>query len=464
MGVALRFKTFKRRIGITGISNSGKTVFLTSLINHLKDHDPEFFRIGSSGDISIEQFTSIKNEDEHQRKQFNYDLYRDTLVNKLNWPEKTTDSSYYNCSFVRSDWGSTKSVLEFFDFPGERMADFKIFEKSDFIEWSEYILKDLADFKDTRELASCYLSYIKKDKIDESGLIDNYKRALGKLFLGYKPVISPTTFQLSKNGSVIETMDLNEIVKTRHCGLDESSQFTPIPTEMAEDYPQIAAKFSENYRRYRKEVVMPLFSYLKECHRLIVLIDVPTLLAAGSVMYNDSQKMLKQLFEVLGPGSTMFDKFLKTFAELFIPKWYPAGITRVAFACAKGDMIHPLDRDNLRMLLMQMVRKIPGYYEGLKAEYFVMSSVVSTSTKNMKKRMMMGHPVFDEQGEIMKPGEQKKEFEVSKIPEKWPTSWKEGEFFFTEVYPDISEKWDAPPKQFGMASLFDFLMKEDFAE
>src|SRR5688572_15259034 len=43
----LRLKTIEARVGVVGLYNSGKTVLLTSLINHLQDHDPDRFPLGS---------------------------------------------------------------------------------------------------------------------------------------------------------------------------------------------------------------------------------------------------------------------------------------------------------------------------------------------------------------------------------------------------------------------------------
>ena len=40
----LRVKTTECRIGVVGLSNAGKTVLLTSLIDHLQHHDEESFQ------------------------------------------------------------------------------------------------------------------------------------------------------------------------------------------------------------------------------------------------------------------------------------------------------------------------------------------------------------------------------------------------------------------------------------
>src|SRR6266508_2142376 len=49
----LPWKTAERRIGVLGPNWAGKTVFLTSLINHLSSHDPRYFHLGS-GRVSAE--------------------------------------------------------------------------------------------------------------------------------------------------------------------------------------------------------------------------------------------------------------------------------------------------------------------------------------------------------------------------------------------------------------------------
>lgn len=39
----------KHRIGVIGILNSGKTVVITSLIHHIKYHDPKTLRLPDGG-------------------------------------------------------------------------------------------------------------------------------------------------------------------------------------------------------------------------------------------------------------------------------------------------------------------------------------------------------------------------------------------------------------------------------
>ena len=51
-----RVKTTEARVGVVGLYSAGKTVLLTSLINHLQDHDPDRFPLGSK-ETRLRKFT-----------------------------------------------------------------------------------------------------------------------------------------------------------------------------------------------------------------------------------------------------------------------------------------------------------------------------------------------------------------------------------------------------------------------
>src|SRR5262245_3744544 len=97
----LPFKTAERRIGILGPGWSGKTIFLTSLINHLACHDPRSFHLGG-GRASSEVRKFRKLMPSKDWPEFEYEKFRERLVHRR-WPKKTRDSSEYVCRFERTD-------------------------------------------------------------------------------------------------------------------------------------------------------------------------------------------------------------------------------------------------------------------------------------------------------------------------------------------------------------------------
>ena len=85
-----RVKTTEARVGVVGLYSAGKTVLLTSLINHLQDHDPDRFPLGTP-ETRLRKFVTHKPDDGWDA--FNYAGSRDALVHGGRWPAKTRDRS-----------------------------------------------------------------------------------------------------------------------------------------------------------------------------------------------------------------------------------------------------------------------------------------------------------------------------------------------------------------------------------
>jgi predicted YcjX-like family ATPase len=453
---------FSRRVGITGLRGSGKTVFLTSLINHLMDHDPLLFPVDGHGRAEMTRF-KLK-EVPSDRERFNYEGHRDAIVNNGQWPRKTRDSSLFRCSFERTDWALKKAELEFFDFPGERIADAVMTETKDFAKWSEYILAHLSNLSDYRGHAAEFLKLQEEEGLREEDLTHAYRLTLARLILAYKPLISPSTFLLGTNGDMPTASGPQEIAQTRYSGLDTARQFTPLSDLAMIKNPALYETFAKRYKEYRKQVVLPVFDYLKKCHSLVVLVDVPTILSAGTSMFDDNMKILQDLFTALNPGSSLLERLVKGFLAPLPLKWYPGGITRVCFAASKADMVHPADRDKLLALLRQMTRKLGQYHESLKIDYRTVSSVVSTRPVSGEGKLMAGFPMRDRQGNRLPPDGEMQKFPVSGLPDEWPAEWKTGDYSFVRVYPHMPKRRNCPPEQFGMDRVLDFVMKKRFAE
>ena len=113
-----RVKTTECRVGVVGLYNAGKTVLLTSLINHLQDHDPDRFPLGEPGHVRPQVRPSLPPDPGWAA--FNYAGFRDALVHDGRWPEKTRDRSQFACQFERSDWTFSDCLLKLYDLPGER--------------------------------------------------------------------------------------------------------------------------------------------------------------------------------------------------------------------------------------------------------------------------------------------------------------------------------------------------------
>jgi predicted YcjX-like family ATPase len=452
-----RVKTTECRVGVVGLYNSGKTVLLTSLINHLQDHDPDRFPLAGP-ETRIRKFTVLPPDDGWEA--FNYAGSRDALVHGGRWPAKTRDRSQFACQFERSDWTFSDCLLKLYDLPGERIADAAMVGR-DFTGWSEHILALVANDTGYRSCCEPFLAAAGQREPKEEELLHAYKRSLANLILNFKPLVSPSTFLLDVKGQPAKPDTAENLANTRFLGLGPGAEFCPLPAPLRTPGSDLYTRYSARYATYVDQVVRPAVLALRSCTSLVVLIDVTMLLAGGVGMYDDNKLILRDLLDVLAPGEhPVFGPIARGLSKVFLPhQLRPGWITRLAFAAPKMDLVHPADRDRMLLLMKRMVEKYADNRDGLRYQFFNVSSVVSTKVLPAEGdgRFLVGVPLRDESGHKLPPGPEQR-FAVSALPDDWPVDWRPGRFAFPEVYPRMPMRKDYPPEQVNIDRLASFVI------
>lgn len=485
------------KIGITGIANEGKTVFLTSLLWHLSELEHSSFSYSTKN--MIEKFTPQRKNKENENV-FPFDMYREKIAKTGQWPAKTTSSSMYSCHIKRKDWDfisfdkisrirklqfSREQELTFFDFPGERIADAAIAALSDYGTWSDHILNHFKTHLDYHEAILPYLTLLekmcfeknqqknsvfdttlsekkqpektlfKKTQIDKAQLIYAYKLVLANLIHRFKPFISPSVFLLDEKGKAAPMLSEEELAKTRLTGLTEETQFIPLPAEVRSGFPEFAKEMASYYATYREQVAWPLFKKIIQSQRLVILIDIPSLLMGGVDRYNDSRQIIHDLFEAIEPQGV----FGKLFQKL--QSFMGLGLEKIAFVAVKSDLVRPTDIINgkLKNLLQEMTLRAKKILPDVEYGFFVCSAIHSTR-EGKNKQHLIGKPLRNN------PHKQEMEFMVSALPDTWPEQWGvEGvgevrDFQFLEVAPHIPRNLMIPPRQSGLDQVLKFLVTD----
>lgn len=453
-------KTTEARVGVVGTANTGKTVLLTALIDHLKHHNPDRFQLGSRG-TALRQFKELPPDDGWAK--FNFEAHRNALVQSRHWPRKTTDRSQFVCQFDRDDWNFSDCLLKLYDLPGERIADAAMLGRT-FAEWSAHHLNRIES--DAPYLAHCaeYLEAMRRPNATEAELLGAYRLALARLVLSYKPLISPSAFLLDAQGGCARFGTADELAAARFSGADAESQFCPLPAERCAPSDPLFAAFVARYERYKRDVVNPTIEAFRSCSALVVLLDVTTVLMGGAGFYNDTQQLVSDLFDALDPGERpVFGPLARRLSKVFLPhEWRPGWITRAAFVAPKADLVHPDDRDTVLRLLRDMVEKRARDCTGLTWECFNVASVCSAQEYRAGgPRAMRGFLLREPDGRVRKqPGETEDRYAVSQPPDGWPLDhWPASRFLFPEVFPRVPARRDHPPDHIGLDALASFVIE-----
>ncbi|MBX9624311.1 MAG: YcjX family protein [Gemmataceae bacterium] len=452
-----RVKTTECRVGVVGLYNSGKTVLLTSLINHLQDHDHDRFPLGGR-DTKLRKFVALPPDDGWEA--FPYAAARDALVTGGRWPGKTRDRSQFACRFERSDWRFSDCLLKLYDLPGERIADAAMLGR-DFAAWSDHVHGQLAADAGTRAHYGPFLDALGRVDAPEADLLRAYKLGLAHLILNFKPLVSPSAFLLDAKGQPARPDTPEALAEGRFAGLGPGQEFAPLPASVRSARPDLAALFTSRYDEYVDRLVRPAIHALKSCTALVVMVDVTMLLAGGVGMYDDTRLIVRDLLDVLSPGEhPVFGPLARGLSTLLLPhQLRPGWITRLAFAAPKLDLVHPSDRDRMLVLARRMVERYADSRDGLRFEFFNLSSVVSTKPLPVEngRRFLVGVPLRDADGKKVPPGPEQR-FGVSGLPDDWPADWRPGEYAFPDVYPRMPPRKDYPPEQINLDRLASFVI------
>jgi len=462
--------TKRARLAIVGLSRVGKTVFITSLINHLLKHKPKRFALDKKKKLQIIRSSKCPASGDRVWNEFPYRRFRDSIA-KGKWPEKTKDCYEYTLSFTCNTSLVTHYQLTLYDIPGERLADVGMVQH-DYESWSHDMLELLRLFSDSPEENSSVSLEEKTTqdairnywKLAESGpgavkdpeeLIAGYKRALvGVRNRGIE--ISPSIFLLDQKGSMIEEVAerirerigepeqdvseeywkrlIGEIADARHSGLPEK-EFCPLGEDWHSE--EIAKEFARRYEEYREKIVRPLLDKLLSCDGIVVLVDLAQILQGGPDARNALGMFVEKLFEVIHPQSPLL-------SALGLRRQ----TRRVAVAAAQCDRFHSKDWDSLKKLTKAAFDDFVGGAT-ITTEFYYCSAVQSTQD------------VGDHLKRIVGPG--KKEYEVARVgyKDEWKDEWLAPQYFenIPEVPPYMPKVWDCAPDQINLNAIFGFVTR-----
>jgi uncharacterized protein len=457
-----RWRTQRKCVGVIGLLGAGKTVLVTSLINHLKQHNKDRFPLMRRGrELSVVELRRLRPS---FGRPFNYERHRSRMVDHR-WPDKTVQLEEYRAVYLRKGSGG-RLDLSLLDIPGERLGDVTIANHSSFEAWSDATLNAFESFPEFEGPAKPFQDFLneaeKSDQCDEAGLLRAYRGTLAHLFVSCIPIIAPSTFALPLDGQlpprdVLEGDTAGQIrflVEHRFAGIDPEHEFAPLPAGLRASQPALAKLFRTRFQLYRTQVALPFGNALKACDELLVLVDLAMLLEGGSGMLNANHQLAEELFRYAEPGWGMF-RSLADWPIYVLGGGLLglSGIGRIGFVATKADRVHDEDHNHLVWLLKEAVgQAITGHQEErtLQVDYFVCSAVRSTECEKSDgegRRILR----FAHNGE---PRQQ----DVPEVPDSWPPSWNPSEYTFPEPRPRFPASRLRPPDHINLHHIAEFIL------
>ncbi|QOL27142.1 YcjX family protein [Thalassotalea sp. LPB0316] len=442
-------------IAVTGLSQSGKTAFITSLVNQLisENHQSElaFFT-----PIVEQRFIAAKRVPQQHDlvPRFTYDEGIERLSqNPPCFPKPTKRISELRLAIRYQPKSSLLKLatdvvtlnVDFIDYPGEWLLDLPMLNQT-FEEWSQQTMKLLTQ-EPRLSAATDFIDQVNQldpfAVMDEQQLADIAQQYTELLHtfrndLGLS-VIQPGRFILP--GDMSGAPILQFFPFTRFDSLDKNDY------QNADDNT-IIGTLRARYIAYKANVVRKFYKqYFVNFDRQIVLCDCLSALNHGKASFDDLQLAIAMILESFDYGKSSLLK------RLFSPK-----IDKLLFAATKADHVTPEQHANLVKLLNKMVyqKRHELHYQSVEVKTLALASIRTTQVgksryKNQQINVVKGKRVNDDKVITVFPGS---------VPSDVPTdsTWQESPFNFIQFAPQHPLKAHQALPHIRMDQALEFLL------
>lgn len=330
------------RLGVTGLSRSGKTVFITSLVhNMLNGGRLPLFRAVSQGRVTA---VNLDPQPDDAVPRFQYEDHVRDMLEKRIWPESTRSISelrltihYESASGWSRFFSAGKLSVDIVDYPGEWLLDLPLLGQ-DYAEFSEKAL-ELATSSIRKPLAREWLALA--ERVDPAAPADELAvRDLAQAYAAYLKACKEDERSLSMlpPGRFLMPGDLEG---------SPALTFSPLAKLCEGHAPRgsYQAMMERRFEAYKSVVVKPFFrEHFARLDRQIVLIDTLQAINRGPEALKDLEHALGDVLECFRAGKTGLLTSILT-----------RRIDKVLIAATKADHLHHESHDRLELITRRLV-------------------------------------------------------------------------------------------------------------
>jgi uncharacterized protein len=360
------------RLGVTGLSRAGKTVFITALVNNLiANARLPVLKASAEGRIAR---AYLEPQPDDAVPRFAYEDHCAALAGEnRRWPQSTRRISQLRVTieFERAEgWGNRASrlALDIVDYPGEWLLDLALLGKS-FAQWSQETFK-ASEKPERAALAAEWLSFV--GGLDpKAHAEEEIARRAASLFTAYLLKAREATHALS-------TLPPGRFLMPGDLEGSPALTFAPLRIEEGETFPaaSLGAMMERRYESYKAHVARPFFrDHFARLDRQIVLVDALAALNSGPAAVRDLENALTEVLQAFRAGRPSL------FATMFRPR-----VDRILFAATKADYLHHRSHDRLEDILRLLTGRAIARAEGVGAEIDVIALAAIRATREAQIR------------------------------------------------------------------------------
>ena len=353
------------RIGVTGLSRAGKTVFITALVHNLMEPGRmQRMRAVQAGSI---KGVYLQPQPDMTLPRFDYENHLAALTGpEPRWPEGTRAVSELRLSFrlAPSGWfgsltGPRKLHLDIVDYPGEWILDLGLMGKS-YAQWSAQVLDRLP----ARPQAAAFLAAL--GDTDPAARHDEPSaQTLARAFTAYLTDARAAGWSDCTPGRFLLPGDLaGSPVLT----------FAPLPGTEA-PRGSLWREMSRRFEAYKAKVIRPFFeTHFARLDRQVVLLDVLEAVHQGPAALEDQRRAMAEVLAAFRPGANGF------FSSLLRGK----RVEKILFAATKADHLHHSQHGKLTALTEAMLREARdrAHFSGAETRALCIAALRATVEEN----------------------------------------------------------------------------------
>ncbi|MFW2543862.1 YcjX family protein [Primorskyibacter sp. 2E107] len=326
------------RLGVTGLSRAGKTVFITSLVANLLDRGRMPQLVAQTEARILSAYLQPQPDDTLPR--FDYESHLGALsASTPSWPDSTRAVSELRLSLKVRPNGMLSGLqgprtvhLDIVDYPGEWLLDLGLLEKS-YANWSEEMLKRMAH----RPKGPDYVAMAQAE--DTGGALDESRaRALSETYT--------SALHAARNAGFSDCSPGRFLLPGELAGSPVLT-FAPLPPLDSPPRKSLWREMERRFEAYKSRVVQPFFkNHFARIDRQVVLVDALGAIHAGPRAVEDLRQTMADILGAFRPGANAF------LSQLLLGK----RVEKILFAATKADHLHHMQHPRLTAIMEALVR------------------------------------------------------------------------------------------------------------